>query len=504
MELHKALKEIIANKGVDIMNNVQIINYLLDYQAFKEKPAIKLILRDIINSGYVEDIMNLNPSTPGWQVKFKQYAHDFVDSCGYKEELAIYVFESIAYGLGLQLGAEEPCIEECVNVDSFFEIPETESQQAQPSIVQPSNTVAPQPTDLYSIALTFYHEGKYQQAKSFVEKSISMTPSNAVSSDVLRLLGDIYRITDCYRDAIKAYNECFAQKSKESRMSIDALRDALKQHKVKGYENIMFCYYYCLHYANQITDAQWMHTVKSEARAGIDDAIMFCADNGINPIDSHYDIFFVDISKVSSNDWLYEDGSFSHEESSVKKAIANIALVQTSDYEKKQGWTHGYIIPLENAQWKAGAKGLGLFGFIYKSQYEQCLAWSTQKDDLPFPHSHYTEDDLNHWYYANKVESEYLIKFNKQIESFPAFMAVENFHVNLPLSNVSPWFLPSIHTIKRLESYRRLFTYGCHFWTSSQANASCAIGFQQGTGINIKYEMFEKSERLFVKPIAAF
>lgn len=108
MELHKALKEIIVQKGVDMINNIQIINFLLDYQAFKEKPAAKPILRDVINSGYGEKICNLNSNAPDCQTKFKQYLHDFIDSFGYKEELTNFVFDSIAYGLGLNLTMENP------------------------------------------------------------------------------------------------------------------------------------------------------------------------------------------------------------------------------------------------------------------------------------------------------------------------------------------------------------------------------------------------------------
>lgn len=54
MELHKAIKEIVGSKGPDMIKDPQIINYLLDYQAFKEKPATKLILRDVINAEYAE------------------------------------------------------------------------------------------------------------------------------------------------------------------------------------------------------------------------------------------------------------------------------------------------------------------------------------------------------------------------------------------------------------------------------------------------------------------
>ena len=100
MELHKAIKEIVASKGADMVKDPQIINYLLDYQAFKEKPATKLILKTIIDSGYAENILTLK-NTTGWETKFKHYQHAFVDTYGYKEELVAYVFDSIAYGLSL-------------------------------------------------------------------------------------------------------------------------------------------------------------------------------------------------------------------------------------------------------------------------------------------------------------------------------------------------------------------------------------------------------------------
>lgn len=102
MELHKAIKEIIASKGADMITNAQIINYLLDYQAFKDKPATKSILRDMINSHYVDKIIAIDKNIIGWQNQFKQIQYDFVVSYGYKEDLVAYVFYSIAYGLELQ------------------------------------------------------------------------------------------------------------------------------------------------------------------------------------------------------------------------------------------------------------------------------------------------------------------------------------------------------------------------------------------------------------------
>ena len=80
MELHKAIKEIVVSQGAGMITNIQVINFLMDYQAFKEKPATKLILRAIIDSGYAENILALTSNPSGWEPKFKQYQHEFIDS----------------------------------------------------------------------------------------------------------------------------------------------------------------------------------------------------------------------------------------------------------------------------------------------------------------------------------------------------------------------------------------------------------------------------------------
>ena len=102
MELYKAIKEIVASKGSEMINNIQIINFLLDYQAFKEKPATKMILRDVIDLGYSKRINAINSKDYNWHSKFLQLKQEFINTCGYKEDLALYVFDSIAYGLGWQ------------------------------------------------------------------------------------------------------------------------------------------------------------------------------------------------------------------------------------------------------------------------------------------------------------------------------------------------------------------------------------------------------------------
>ena len=503
MELHKAIKEIVASKGAEMICNAQIINYLLDYQAFKEKPATKLILRAIIDSGYAENILALCSNTGGWEPKFKQYQHDFIDSCGYKEELAAYVFESIAYGLGLNAGNEEPEIKPAFNVDSFFDIPD-ETQTQQPSASQPQQKSSADPSDFYTIALSFFNEGKYVQAKGFMIKALGLYPNSNVPALYLKLLGDISMKMDFFQEALKYYNESFTRKAAEMKVSIADLRESLKQHKVKGLENSMFNYYFCLFYAKQINDAQWQQFLKSEARFGLVDAVKYCADNGINPIEEHFDIYFVDKNQLRNGDYLFDDGSFSHEIGTIKKAVGRIALSSTSDYEQSQGWTHGYIIykkPLGRGSM------MDVLGDIFP------IVWSINSVDLPFPHSHYTMDDINHWDEIDRIESEQYISINN-FEDFPAFKAIKmmNSLHPVPITGTSGWLLPSIHHLKRIIKVNKSFIpdymptnmtiiQTVEYWTSSQASEMYAVS------LNSSYRRFGirgKRNEGYVLPIAAF
>lgn len=475
MELHKALKEIVASRGADMINNIQIINYLLDYQAFKDKPATKLILRDVINAGYGELIFALQ-NDKSWQIKLKQYQHEFIDSCGYKEDLAVYVFESLAYAIGLNVdGGQEPEINSGFNVDSFFDILEVETQQ---SVITPQSTQKQNanPADLFTIAQSFYNEGKYQQAKSFAEKAINSQPGSTVPADYLKLLGDILLRIGYYDEALKSYNECFNQKSKELKCTIEQLRRWLEQHKVRTYENIVFNYYFCLYAVKRMGDTNWLQLVKREAKDGVIDAIKYCAENGINPIEDHIDIYFTDRNLLKHHDILYADGSFAHEESKSKDKIGIVYLTDTSDYEKSQGWTHGYIV---------GDVHSNIF---FNNNYCQ---WSILNEDLPFPHTHYTEDDLRHWDELKTIESEHFIKFNRY-RGYPAFNAVHNIFPRIPLKGTSGWFLPSIHTCKRL---RGLISS----WTSTQADRDHAIYCN-----SYIFKLMKKSDNCWVVPVAAF
>ncbi len=493
MNLHIAIKEIVKQKGVEIIKNVQIINYLLDYQAFKEKPATKLILRDVINGGYAEEISSLKSQDSGWTMSFIKLKRDFIDSCGYKDELVDYVFEAIAYGIGMGDASKEPKIEQKIDVQSFFDIAEEPLQEEAANSPVENNQNVNQ-SDLYSIALTFYNEGKYKQAKAFIDKSISLFANSGAPADLLKLKGDICLKLGIYEEAINTYHASYTALANKTNYNIPKLKESLKNHEIKGFENSYFCYHFCLYSIGKINKEQWLKIVKSEAMYGLNDAIMYCVNNGINPMEDHINIFFVDKADLRTGDFIYSDGTFAHELSSAKKVIAKVIVTENSEYEKNQGWTHGYLIPVYHD------------GSIQTIRGE---AWSYSHEDLPFPHSHYTNDDINHWDKLKTIESEQFITIN-DYDLFPAFKAIRNFPVKLPISEASPWFLPSIHWFKRCFISNLISSHG-GYWTSSQADTSNALcvkfglsSYKRSYFTTTSYELADKKENKLLLPVSAF
>ena len=493
MDLHEAIKIVVEKNGKELLNSPSIINFLLDYQAFAEYPPAKLILRDIITAGYADKLLNLNFDNSDWILSYNKIKYQFIESCGYKENLALYVFDSILYGLGISYGTTQPEVSSTFDVESFFPSDEQSTPNTNHNKGNTNNTSA-NSYDLYLMALSFFNEKKYLQAKSLIEKGIGFYLNPDVPSDYYKLYGDSLSKLNQYIDAIKAYSNFFNSKAKEMNVTIDELKQSLINHSVKGVENIVFNYNYCLFCLNNIDKQKWTNFVKSEARKGLLDAISYCAENSINPIDSHIDIYFNDINHLKNGDILYSDGTFAHEESKSKKAIAYIYLVETSDFEKSQGWTHGYIVPFEP---------IGKWGLV--SYESERIPWATESVDCPFPHSHFSLDDVRHFNEIEKIESEQFIKIH-DFDKYPAFKAVNDFKLRNPLNESSQWFLPSVHHVERIQNLTKKsikFIVGFStykIWTSSQGDKYHAIGYYSLEGFSFNL----KSEGRVVLPIAAF
>lgn len=76
------------------------VNALSDFQGFAEVPAARHVLREMKTEGCCGKLYGLYVSNENWQNKMPNYLAAFIRDHAYKEDLVVYVFMSIAYGLG--------------------------------------------------------------------------------------------------------------------------------------------------------------------------------------------------------------------------------------------------------------------------------------------------------------------------------------------------------------------------------------------------------------------
>ena len=56
MELHIAIKNILKYQGEDFLLDPKMINALIDFQAYDQHPALKIIFRALHQDGYVKKV----------------------------------------------------------------------------------------------------------------------------------------------------------------------------------------------------------------------------------------------------------------------------------------------------------------------------------------------------------------------------------------------------------------------------------------------------------------
>ena len=57
-QLHTGIKDIIQTNGTEPIRTVQLANILADYSAYDEYPATKVVLKDVLTTGYGQRIYN--------------------------------------------------------------------------------------------------------------------------------------------------------------------------------------------------------------------------------------------------------------------------------------------------------------------------------------------------------------------------------------------------------------------------------------------------------------
>ncbi len=100
MKLYDAVKLVIGSLGAEVIEKDVFVNALGDFQAFAEVPSSRHVLREMRTEGYCAKLYALSVAQDDWQSKMPNYLAAFIRDHAYKEDLVVYVFMSMAYGLG--------------------------------------------------------------------------------------------------------------------------------------------------------------------------------------------------------------------------------------------------------------------------------------------------------------------------------------------------------------------------------------------------------------------
>ena len=203
-------------------------------------------------------------------------------------------------------------------------------------------------------------------------------------------------------------------------------------------------------------------------------------------------MFFDDFKNLKEGDYLFADGSFAHERSELKELIGRVFSLSSSDIENQYGWTHGRILGSPIIIQK---NYLGIEQKVYPS-----ANWGEAKD-LPFPHTHYTSDDIKHFDKINSnLFSELLIK-DQYTVSESAFNIARNWNRTIPIKNASKWYLPNWSQCGLISRFY-LDSDVSSIWTSSQGDKENAVLYYCGS--LAFYSLKNKSNKHIVVPIFSF
>ena len=86
--------------GFNVLTENRFVNALGDFSAFMEAPSSRQVLKDIVAEGYAEKILKICKGNGDWQFPFENMKEDFIRKHAYKNDLVLYVFSCVSYGIG--------------------------------------------------------------------------------------------------------------------------------------------------------------------------------------------------------------------------------------------------------------------------------------------------------------------------------------------------------------------------------------------------------------------
>ena len=110
MKLHEALRKIVRQFGVNVLQEQRLMSLLSDYQAFDDFPAMKAVMKSIADEGHGKELCRL--SIDGSDSECLRYADDIkkslIRNSRFRNEFAGYAADSLSFALGLCSLVHEP------------------------------------------------------------------------------------------------------------------------------------------------------------------------------------------------------------------------------------------------------------------------------------------------------------------------------------------------------------------------------------------------------------
>ena len=136
-------------------------------------------------------------------------------------------------------------------------------------------------------------------------------------------------------------------------------------------------------------------------------------------------------------DYYYSDGTYSSELIKEKECVGIVFSLNTTEEEKKHGWTHGHIIALEDAKLDVLRTDLLRRNFINKNCGFLRWGYNVKHPISMFGEHEYEKlrNDRDGFSYTKRLSNE---------SGCEAFHASRNLKVALPKGKTSDWYLPAI------------------------------------------------------------
>lgn len=97
MTFQDAIISVIKDFGKNVLCKDSFLNILSDYNAFDESKSFKLIIKYFKSEGYLTEILSIDD----WDLTSLKIKSRFIDSTGIEKDKVEYIFDSVAFALGL-------------------------------------------------------------------------------------------------------------------------------------------------------------------------------------------------------------------------------------------------------------------------------------------------------------------------------------------------------------------------------------------------------------------